>query len=137
MKSDALGVIFGASGEVTGMADLPATIGAVIRRIRQERSRTLKRVAKAAGLSVVYLGEIERGKKYPSAAVLERLAAALGLELADLLELIADDLRAAAVPTHQDVIGFAPPSRSTVTARATGEPQMGILRPDIVPKMAA
>lgn len=119
------------------MADLPATIGAVIRRVRQERSRTLKRVAKAAGLSVVYLGEIERGKKYPSAAVLERLAAALGLELADLLELIADDLRAASAPAHQDVIGFAPPARSTVIARTTDESRMGILRPDVMPKMAA
>jgi transcriptional regulator with XRE-family HTH domain len=119
------------------MADLPATIGAVIRRVRQERSRTLKRVAAAAGLSVVYLGEIERGKKYPSAAVLERLAAALGLELADLLELIADDLRAAAAPAPQDVIGYAPPARGAVSARATGEPHMGLLRPDVMPKMAA
>ena len=119
------------------MADLPATIGAVIRRVRQERSRTLKRVAKAAGLSVVYLGEIERGKKYPSAAALERLAAALGLQLADLLELIADDLRAAAAPAQPDVIGFAPPARSTITAGTMSEPQMSILRPDVMPKMAA
>jgi transcriptional regulator with XRE-family HTH domain len=117
------------------MADLPTTIGAVIRRVRQERSRTLKRVAKAAGLSVVYLGEIERGKKYPSTAVLERLAAALGLELADLLELIAEDLRAATAPP--DVIGFAPPARGTVSARATSEQPMSILRPDIMRKMAA
>src|SRR5438270_9354959 len=101
-----------ARGEVTGVADLPVTIGAVIRRVRQERSRTLKRIAKAAGLSEVYLGEIERGKKYPSAQVLERLAKALGLDLADLLELVAEDLRAAAMPMRTEAIGFAPPAHS-------------------------
>src|SRR6476661_3605565 len=93
------------------MGDLQETMGAVIRRARQERSLTLKALASEAGLSVVYLGEIERGKKYPSAPVLERLAAALDLELSDVLELVADELRAESQPTSTEVIGFALPTR--------------------------
>lgn len=117
-------MIFGADGEGAGVADLPATIGAVIRRVRQDRSRTLKRVAKAAGLSVVYLGEIERGKKYPSAAVLERLAAALGIDLSDLLELVAEALRAEA-PARTEAIGFALPQREGIAPRTPVEMIVG------------
>ncbi|MGH2344725.1 MAG: helix-turn-helix domain-containing protein, partial [Chloroflexota bacterium] len=75
------------------MADLQETLGAVIRRERRDRRRTMKWLAEKAALSLVYLGEIERGKKYPSALVLERLAWALDLPVAGLLELVAADLR--------------------------------------------
>jgi transcriptional regulator with XRE-family HTH domain len=54
---------------------------------------TLKELAARAIVSVVYLGEIERGKKYPSPVVLERLAFGLDLATPDLLELIALTLR--------------------------------------------
>src|SRR5690348_16267400 len=118
------------------MAELPATIGAVIRRVRQERSRTLKRVAKAAKLSVVYLGEIERGKKYPSAPVLERLAAALGLELSDALELVADELRAQAQPMSTEAIGFVLPTRGDVAPRVSIKRMVHMLEPEEVTTMA-
>jgi transcriptional regulator with XRE-family HTH domain len=117
------------------MADLQATIGGTLRQVREERSRTLKSVAAAAGVSVVYLGEIERGKKYPSAPVLERLATALGLDLADLLELVADALRAEA-PTQVDAIGFALPARGAVTPRMTVKRLAGMLAPEEVTTMA-
>ena len=55
------------------MADLQETMGTVIRRERRQRGLTLKQLAERAMLSVVYIGELERGKKYPSAVVLERL----------------------------------------------------------------
>ncbi len=89
------------------MADLQQTVGAVIRRARQEQWMTLKALATAAGLSVVYLGEIERGKKYPSPAVLERLAGALDLTLPDLLELVADELRTETAPTTAQTLKLA------------------------------
>lgn len=53
------------------MADLQATLGAVIRKERRHRRRTMAWLAERAAISLVYLGEIERGKKYPSALVLE------------------------------------------------------------------
>ncbi|HST88258.1 MAG TPA: helix-turn-helix transcriptional regulator [Ktedonobacterales bacterium] len=89
------------------MADLQQTMGAAIRRLRRERELTLKELAERSILSVVYLGEIERGKKYPSALVLERLAAALDLNVPDLLEQVADELRGVEQPTM--AIGFTMP----------------------------
>ena len=118
------------------MAELQQTMGAVIRRARQERSLTLKALAEEAGLSLVYLGEIERGKKYPSAPVLERLAAALELELSDILELVADELRAASPPRQTSAIGFALPARGDVTPRVTVKRIVQMLEPAEVTTMA-
>jgi transcriptional regulator with XRE-family HTH domain len=118
------------------VADLQETMGAVVRRARQERSLTLKALAEQAGLSVVYLGEIERGKKYPSAAMLERLAAALDLSLSDMLELVADELRADAQPLSTEAIGFALPTRGDVTPRVTIKRIVQMLEPQEVTTMA-
>jgi transcriptional regulator with XRE-family HTH domain len=104
------------------MDELQATIGAVIRRERRTRGMTLKGLAERAIVSVVYLGEIERGKKYPSPIVLERLASALDLTTPDLLEMIAYTLRGASVVTQ--AIGFAAPSRAT-TSMPVGAPNGG------------
>jgi len=87
------------------MADLQQTMGVVIRQERRKRKRTMKELAKEAAVSLVYLGEIERGKKYPSALVLERLAQGLGLAVPDVLELVADELRSVAQPTLVEAIG--------------------------------
>ncbi|HEU5440171.1 MAG TPA: helix-turn-helix transcriptional regulator [Ktedonobacterales bacterium] len=89
------------------MADLQQTMGATLRRERRALGLTLKELAERAALSVVYLGEIERGKKYPSALVIERLAAALELTVPDLLERVAEDLRGVEQPVM--AIGFALP----------------------------
>ena len=91
------------------MADLQHTVGAVIRRERRGRKMTLKELAERAALSVVYLGEIERGKKCPSIPVLEHLARALDLAVPDLFELVAQELRAAAQPAMTRAVGFRLP----------------------------
>ncbi len=98
------------------MDGLQAAVGAVVRRERHARGLTLKELAARAIVSVVYLGEIERGKKYPSALVLERLADALDLNVSDLLELFADELRGVRQP--QMAIGFMP-QRRDVTPSAS------------------
>ena len=94
------------------MADLQETLGAVIREERRNRRRTMKWLAEKAGLSLVYLGEIERGKKYPSALVLERVAWALDLPVAGLLELVAADLRRIAQPVLVEAVGRRLPERT-------------------------
>src|SRR5215469_3556348 len=66
--------------------DLQDIYGQVIRRERQDRGLTIKELAEKAGLSEIYLGEIERGQKYPSANVLESIARALDLDLAEFFE---------------------------------------------------
>ncbi len=115
------------------MSDLQQCMGIVIRRERQERKLTLKELAERSALSVVYLGEVERGKKYPSASVLERLAAALDLEVPDLLELVADELRG---PQEQVVnaIGYTIPGAPA--PRITVRRIVSLLEPDEVTTMA-
>jgi len=118
------------------MVDLQHTVGAVIRRERRERGLTLKALAERSALSVVYLGEIERGKKYPSAQVLEQLAKALELDLAELLELVADELRGVALPGATSAMGFTLPKDGDTTPRATVRRLVQMLEPDEAATMA-
>jgi transcriptional regulator with XRE-family HTH domain len=104
------------------MADLQEMTGAVIRRERRERHLTMRELAARSSLSEVYLSEIERGKKYPSALVLERLAEALGLDVADLLEFVADSLREAAHPTVTRAVGYQVPNTDGEAAREEARP---------------
>jgi transcriptional regulator with XRE-family HTH domain len=67
------------------MSRLRTIIGATLRRRRQSQARTLREVAEAAGVSLTYLSEVERGCKEASSEVLEAICAALGLVLSDLL----------------------------------------------------
>jgi len=78
-------------------------IGAVIRRERQMRDWRLRDVAARTGLSVVYLGEIERGRKYPSAFVLEKVAAAFAMPVPELFARVAEELRGGATTSLPDV----------------------------------
>jgi transcriptional regulator with XRE-family HTH domain len=94
------------------MADLQEIVGKVIRQERQLRQMTIKELGEKAGLSEIYVGEIERGQKYPSAKVLESLARALDLDLADLLELMAEEIRSEREPQMTRAIGFTVPSSS-------------------------
>jgi transcriptional regulator with XRE-family HTH domain len=91
------------------MADLQEIIGRVVRRERQERNLTIKELGDKAGLSEIYVGEIERGQKYPSAKVLESIATALDLDIADLLELMAEEIRYEREPRTTNAIGFTFP----------------------------
>ena len=118
------------------MADLQHTVGAVIRRERRERGLTLKALAERSALSVVYLGEIERGKKYPSAQVLEQLAKALELDLAELLELVADELRGVAGPSTTSAMGFTLPRAGDPAPRATVRRLVQMLEPHEAATMA-
>jgi transcriptional regulator with XRE-family HTH domain len=92
------------------MAGLEDIIGRVIRRERQDRQLTIKELGDKAGLSEIYVGEIERGQKYPSSKVLESLAQALDLDMADLLELMAEEIRFERQPETVNAIGFTLPS---------------------------
>ncbi len=63
---------------------LREVIGEVLREERHRQERTLADVAEAAGISVQYLSEVERGLKEPSSEVLGAVHGALGLRLVDL-----------------------------------------------------
>jgi hypothetical protein len=70
------------------MSLLRRVIGGVLRRLRLRQGRTLREVAEAAGVSVPYLSEVERGRKEASS-----ICRALGIHHSDLLEEARDDLR--------------------------------------------
>lgn len=93
------------------MADLQELLGRVIRQERQERRLTIKELGDKAGLSEIYVGEIERGQKYPSAKVLESIAGALALDLAEFLEMVAEEIRREREPeVVTNAIGFLLPA---------------------------
>ncbi|PWR16382.1 XRE family transcriptional regulator [Micromonospora sicca] len=75
------------------MSLLRRVIGGVLRRVRLRQGRTLREVALAAGVSLPYLSEVERGRKEASSEVLAAICRALGINLSDLLEEARDELR--------------------------------------------
>src|SRR5574343_927993 len=62
----------------------PMHIGQVIREIREARKATLEEIAFAANTNVSNLSRIERGRQGYSPEVLERIAQALGVTVAEL-----------------------------------------------------
>jgi transcriptional regulator with XRE-family HTH domain len=106
---------------------LREALGDALRRRRQAQGRTLREVAAAAGVSLTYLSEVERGRKEASSEVLEAVCSALDLVLAELLFEVAQTLavaQAAPVPA----VGFLPPARAaaTVPARASVAPVLDL-----------
>jgi transcriptional regulator with XRE-family HTH domain len=94
---------------------LRQAVGEALRRRRQGQGRTLREVAAAAGVSLTYLSEVERGRKEASSEVLEAVCAALDMGLAELFFEVAETLaevevlgglRGAEAPA---VVGFLPP----------------------------
>ena len=69
-----------ASPETNGRLEL----GERLRAIRVLRRLTLREVAESAGVSESFVSQLERGRSNASVATLQRLAAALGIEISDL-----------------------------------------------------
>ena len=67
-------------------ADTHIDVGARLRATRRARRVTLKTVAERADLSESFLSQVERGRANASVASLRRIAAALGVNVADLFE---------------------------------------------------
>lgn len=74
------------------MSLLRSAIGTVLRRLRQSQGRTLQDVARAAGVSMPYLSEIERGRKEASSEILAGICRALGIDLPELLDQVRAEL---------------------------------------------
>ena len=68
-------------------------LGLKLRRFRRERGLGLKEMAKRSGLSISYLSEIEKGRKYPKPEKLLALAQTLGVGFDELVSLeVGDEL---------------------------------------------
>ncbi len=66
--------------------DLKEVMAVNLRRIRHDKNMTQEDLADRAGLSARYIGAIERANKSASVTVLGRIAEALGVEAAALLD---------------------------------------------------
>ncbi len=62
-------------------------LGLKLSQLRKDKNFPLKRLAALSGLSISYLNEIERGKKYPKPEKILALAEALGVKYEDLVSL--------------------------------------------------
>jgi transcriptional regulator with XRE-family HTH domain len=61
-------------------------LGETVRRLRQEAKLTQEELAARAGLSANYVGEVERGKRNPSALAMVAIARGLRVQPVKLLE---------------------------------------------------
>lgn len=84
-------------------------LGSALRSVRNRQHRTLREVSAAAGVSLGYLSEIERGRKEASSELLAAICRALGVRLADLLVEVAAELsRLEPVPAPAVVPALVP-----------------------------
>lgn len=116
--------------------DLQEIMGRVIRRERQDRRLTIKELGEKAGLSEIYVGEIERGQKYPSSRVLESIARALDMDIADLLELVAEEIRSQREPEKLNTIGFTQPGQTAQPQRLAVKKMVNMLNEGEVESVA-
>ncbi len=72
------------SGTTSGAEGVTAHLAARLRSLRLERGLTLEALAERTGVSRSMISLVERGESSPTAAVLARLAAGLGVTLASL-----------------------------------------------------
>lgn len=66
--------------------DIRTRIGWNVRRLRAEREMTQEDFATDTGIDRGYISGVERGVRNPSVLVLERIATALGVDVAELFD---------------------------------------------------
>lgn len=69
-----------------------ALFGSRIRSIREAANFSRESAAEKAGTSANYLGEVERGEKFPTLEMIERIAAALEVSPSAFFEYEAEEI---------------------------------------------
>jgi len=67
------------------VSDLVKRFGLAVRAARREHGWAQEELSEAARLDRTYISGLERGRRNPTLSTLERIAAALGCPLADLI----------------------------------------------------
>ncbi|MEV4311211.1 XRE family transcriptional regulator [Actinocrispum sp. NPDC049592] len=67
------------------MDELTASLAETVRTARQDRDLSASQLAERSGVSRAMIGKIERGEAQPTAVLLGRLSAALGMSLSELV----------------------------------------------------
>jgi transcriptional regulator with XRE-family HTH domain len=66
--------------------ELKAALGQNIKNLRYHRQYSQAELAEKADISIIYLSNIERGKKYPKPAILSQIAEGLDVEIYELFK---------------------------------------------------
>lgn len=64
------------------MMDVRKKLGSNVQRLRREKGLSQEELADLAGLHRTYVSGVERGVRNPTLTVIDRLARALGVEMA-------------------------------------------------------
>ena len=108
------------------MVLLRRLIGDVLRRQRLNQSRTLRDVSSAAGVSLGYLSEVERGRKEASSELLAAICTALGVSLSEVLREVSDDLAREERRVRLAPVGFAATAVPRLSPQLPVRPVAGI-----------
>lgn len=108
------------------MVLLRRLLGDVLRRHRLRQSRTLRDVSVAAGVSLGYLSEVERGRKEASSELLAAICGALDVSLAELLREVSDDLARDERRRRLAPIGFASTPGRLAAGALASRPVAGV-----------
>jgi transcriptional regulator with XRE-family HTH domain len=101
-------------------------LGDVLRRHRLRQSRTLRDVSVAAGVSLGYLSEVERGRKEASSELLAAICGALEVSMAEVLREVSEDLARDERRTRIAPVGFATTPRPVVPVSHAARPVAGV-----------
>ena len=66
--------------------EIKATLGQNIRNLRSHRQYSQAELAEKADISIIYLSNIERGKKFPKPAILSQIAEGLDVQVFELFK---------------------------------------------------
>jgi len=80
--------VFNKKKSIVGMdgEELKAVLGQNIKNLRVFRQYSQAELAEKADISIIYLSNIERGKKYPKPAILSQIAESLDVEIYELFK---------------------------------------------------
>ena len=66
--------------------DIKVALGQNIKNLRSHRLYSQAELAEKANISIIYLSNIERGKKFPKPAILSQIAESLDVEVYELFK---------------------------------------------------
>jgi transcriptional regulator with XRE-family HTH domain len=81
-------------------------IGAVLRRMRLERGKTLRELSESSRISLPYLSEVERGRKEASSEILGTLCRVLDVSERELLARVAAEYATREVAVAATILEF-------------------------------
>ena len=103
------------------MTDLRELLAQNIKKYRKIQGLSQEALAEKAGTSTTHIGMIEIGKKFPSTKMLERIAAALGIDTPELFAtgtvVFLPSYNKSIGRLYQDIMGDFEEFRKTVTGR--------------------